>query len=606
MKKYSYIFTLIIIVVFKLTSCSDDFLNTSPYDQIASNNMWNSESKVDQGVAGVYSALRYSMIAESYRYLDGLGFVNTFYGNSSSNPYVLDFLRGTITPGGILFTNTWKQHYEGIHRANDAIDNLHEAPLSEEKKERLLCEVKFLRAYFYYRLNAFFKGVPIYDQPTQADEMNKAQSSTEDVYKFCIQDLTDCINSPYFPDNTLSENYGRASKGAAYALRGMIYMWTNEFDKAIQDLSMVESCGYGLWKEEWSLMFKYENERNKEMVLPLQYDEAAGFTSDIQKYIGGRSHYDGWTEAQPNADFVDSFLNSDGSEFTWGDYLPDWNSMSVAQREVFFLRDGLSSASSDPKIASAYNSAYDRIGASAMAKYLPYGNEDRIKAAYASRDPRLLKTVFTPYSSEICYNPYWNSAEEHELTLRWPLIDNIAPYWDMWSDKRSTAFYMYKKYNETRKGRYINRDRCHVDLPLIRFTDVVLLLAEAYNENDRLDESIQIFNKVRTRTGVEMPPLTNGGTGPNAVLSKEDMRKRIQYERRVELALEGINLFDELRWGTWKESKFNNGSSPGRKSWWGRIETTYNWKGDYQTTWPVPNAEVQMNENLIPTEGWSY
>lgn len=597
---------LISLIIF--SSCSNEFLDTTPYDSIGSGNMWNSESKADQGVAGIYQALKFRTIADSYKIFDGLGFVNSYGSHGNADNEVLVYLNGSITPSHTLFSNTWQQHYEGIHRANDAIANLHKAELPADKYERLVCESKFLRAYFYYRLNALFKGVPIYKEPVSQEEMTKGQSSADEVYQLCIDDLTDCINNAYFPNNTLDKSiYGRASKGAAYALRGMVYMWKKDFPKAIADLSKVESCGYGLWEGEWADFFKYENEKHKEMIFPLQYDEAAGFSSDIQKFIGGRSHYDGWTEAQPNPDYVNSFLNIDGSKFNWNDKLPGWDNLTVAQREVFFLRDGLSPSSSDKSMVTAYNAAVARIGNSTISTYyLSNGNEARIKAAFENRDPRLQKSIFTPYSTAICYNPYWNGGNEHELTLRWPLINNLAPYWDMWNDKRNTAFYMYKKYNETRKGRYISRDYCSVDLPLIRFTDVTLLLAEAYNENNELDKSIMEFNKIRTRNGVNMPALTNSGSGVNTVTDKNDMRERIRYERRAELALEGISYFDELRWGTYKESKYNGGISAGRKSWWGSINAGYRWPGDYILIWPAPLDETQMNSNIKQTAGWSY
>lgn len=584
-----------------LGACVD--LDTLPYDSTSSETMWTSEEQADQGVAGIYNIFRSSTTgAECYTLFDGMGFVNTTFNGSA-----LEYLRGTITSSNSVFADAWKQHFEGIHRANDAIANLSKASLGKEKYDRLMCEAKFLRAYFYYRLNALFKGVPIYKEPVEAEEMTRTQSTTDEVYQLCIDDLTECIENPNFPDNTLADNYGRASKGAAYALRGMVYMWKKEYANAIKDFEKVEGCGYGLWEGEWSEFFKRENEKDKEMIFPLQWDATSGYTCNIQKYVGGRSHYDGWTEAQPSADFVDSYLNADGSKFEWEQYLPGWNKLTVAQREVFFLRNGLSPDSSDSKVKTAYNEAVKRISESIMKTYyLPEGNEERIKKAYANRDPRLQKTVFTPYSTAICYSPYWNNGDEHELTLRWPLFDNVGPYWDMWNDKRSTAFYMYKKYNETRKGAYLDRDHCDTDFPLIRFTDVVLLLAEAYNENGQLDEAIAAFDRIRTRKGVEMPPLTNGGSGANAVTGMDDMRERIQYERRVELCLEGVNYFDELRWGTLKKSKFNDGAEAGRKSWWGYIETSYRWPGDYITTWPVPAKEAQMNTNLVKTEGWGY
>jgi len=79
----------------------------------------------------------------------------------------------------------------------------------------------------------------------------------------------------------------------------------------------------------------------------------------------------------------------------------------------------------------------------------------------------------------------------------------------------SSGYYIYKKYNETEKGRYIERLRCHCDYPLIRFTDVWLLYAEALNEKDRLDEAIIAVNKIRKRAG--MGDLEKRGTGYNSL-----------------------------------------------------------------------------------------
>ena len=102
-----------------------------------------------------------------------------------------------------------------------------------------------------------------------------------------------------------------------------------------------------------------------------------------------------------------------------------------------------------------------------------------------------------------------------------------------------------------------------------------------------------------------MGDLEKRGTGYNSVSGKEDMRDRIRYERRVELCLESINYFDEIRWGTYKETKFQ-GDYSGLKAWWGNIVgSKWYWK-DYMTVWPIPLVETQRNPNLKPTEGWTY
>ena len=74
--------------------------------------------------------------------------------------------------------------------------------------------------------------------------------------------------------------------------------------------------------------------------------------------------------------------------------------------------------------------------------------------------------------------------------------------------------------------------------------------------DSQLGEAIRLVNKVRTRA--HMPALTEGGSGPCAVNGKEDMLERIRYERRVEFCLEGINFFDEVRWGTYKAVSYTH------------------------------------------------
>lgn len=99
-----------------------------------------------------------------------------------------------------------------------------------------------------------------------------------------------------------------------------------------------------------------------------------------------------------------------------------------------------------------------------------------------------------------------------------------------------------------------NREQSPIDLPIIRYATVVIGLAEALNEQGKTDEAIEWLNKVRQRAGVA---LLNSNTA-TMVQGQEDMRVRIQNEFRWETAGEGVDFYEELRWKTWKESKFNN------------------------------------------------
>lgn len=82
------------------------------------------------------------------------------------------------------------------------------------------------------------------------------------------------------------------------------------------------------------------------------------------------------------------------------------------------------------------------------------------------------------------------------------------------------------------------------DWILLRYAEVLLIYAEARNEDTGPDQSVyDALNAIRARPGVDMPPVPAG-------LSKDQMRERIRHERRVELALEGKRYWDIKRWKT--------------------------------------------------------
>lgn len=74
---------------------------------------------------------------------------------------------------------------------------------------------------------------------------------------------------------------------------------------------------------------------------------------------------------------------------------------------------------------------------------------------------------------------------------------------------------------------------------VIRYADVLLMYAEALNENGKISEAIAQLNAVRTRAGVPTYTVTN----------PEDIREKIYTERRLELSFEGHRWFDLLRTG---------------------------------------------------------
>lgn len=124
------------------------------------------------------------------------------------------------------------------------------------------------------------------------------------------------------------------------------------------------------------------------------------------------------------------------------------------------------------------------------------------------------------------------------------------------------------------------------DWPVLRFGDVILLYAEALNENHKTDEALTQLNRIRTRAGL---PAKSG-------LSEQDTRTAIYNERRVELCFEGERWFDLVRWDIF-------------------IPTMQAFKIKYNVTgmgnieerlkvFPIPSRERALNPNLTQNTGY--
>jgi hypothetical protein len=591
MKRF-FIATILGTVFF--SSCKKDLLDTAPYDNLASATMWSSDNLTEQGVNGIYNALR---LGQAFSGASGLEIYQyDRFGVTGQGRDADAMMQGTITPGNALFSNNWRNFYEGVIRANDAIANIPaKSPSSADRKARFLAEAKFLRAYFYFRLNQVWKGVPLYLDPVTFDEFTKPRSTEQEVWNQVIADLTDCINEARLPSKyaSSSPDYGRVTKGAAYALRGKVYMYTKEWANAAADFQKVKEAGFTLFtaggtNTAYYQLFKEANERSDEMIFSLQNISVDGLGSTTAWYAGSRATMNagGWNNYFVSPDLVDLYEYTNGDKFNWDAVIPGYSSMTPKARRVFFLRNNLTAT----EISGAAAQGAD------MSKYLPTGNEARLQAAYQGRDPRLMANVITPYST---YAGHVGSGAQ-TVTLRVPYRGETSPNFDLRIDGNIYA-YLYRKFVPEGPTEFINRQYGPVDLPLIRYADVLLMWAEALNEQGDVPGAIEKVNEVRTRVGMPALQQSNSVAG-TYVLGQTDLRDRIRNERRAEFPNEGISYFDELRWKTWKESSFKTGS--GSQLMWGENIWSYNWAGDWFYAWPIPQVEIERNPSLTQNDGW--
>lgn len=611
--------------VFGMSGCKGDLLDTAPTYSFSSGNVWSSPILARAAVMGTYNSL-YPRFTQNYTGgtlgipSDAFSSVMDIDMNWKNSSFLI---AGNCTPSNGNVSTHYKYYYTIIYRANDVINNIDDVPeMDAAEKARLKAECKFLRAWAYFNMNVYWRGVPIYTENVDASEATKPRSTEAEVWNQILADLNDCINEPNLPTKYAKGNssYGRVTKGAAYAFRGQVYQFLNDYSKALSDFEAIEGLGYSLFtpskgakgNDDFFQLFKPANEQCDEMIFSIQCVETSSMGNPRGINYGNRcTGGSAWNNYLPNPAYVESFECADGSEFDWEKYCPGWMSMKPTERVVFFLRDGLQSGNGTWGVTDAtrdYESKRKQMEAygADMSKYLDQGNEARIRKAYEDRDPRLMQAMITPYST---YNGNEAGVGNHTWTLRWPyILDAGAPY-DVRTDTNAKVYYLWRKYvteNDECTTRWVYSE----DIILCRYAEILLRRAECLNELGRTDEAVKYVNMVRERCA---HVLLNDASHPaTMVKGQDDMRERIRREFYYELGGEDSMFMNELRWGTWYDRKFRNRSS---KQWgeigsnglmqvWG--ETTYKHisVGEHVKLWPIPAKEREMNPNLTQNPGW--
>ena len=615
-RKIAVVFTTSVIFC-GLVGCNNDLLDTSPSDSFSSSNVWTSPILARAAVMGVYNGL-YDKYSKNYDNAKGMPFDIDM--NWKGNCFVTT---GSCTPSNDHVASHYKFYYTVVYRANDVINNIDNVPgMEDSEKARLKAECKFLRAWAYFHLNVLWRGVPVYTENVANTDATKARSTEAEVWELIISDFSDCINEPNLPGKYAKGNssFGRVTKGTAYAFRGQAYQFIGDYSKALVDFEAIEGLGYALYSpnggakgnDDFFQLFKPANEQCDEMIFSVQCVETTGMGNPRAINYGNRvTGGSAWNNYIPNPAFVEMYECADGSEFDWEKYCPGWHSMAPQARVAFFLRDGIQSGNGKwgtTEATSNYQDLYDNMVAygADMSKYLDQGNESRIRQAYEDRDPRLMQSLITPYST---YNGNQAGIGNYTWTLRWPYILDAGEPYDIRTDTNSKFYYLWRKYvpeYDECTTRWVYSE----DIILCRYAEVLLRRAECLNELGRTSEADAYVNMVRKRAGHVL--LNDPSYPATSVKGQEDMRQRIRKEFYVELGGEDSMYFNELRWNTWYDRKFKDHSSGqvgelnsnGMMQIWG--ETTYKHLsvGEQMKVWPIPAKEREMNSNLEQNPGW--
>jgi len=274
MKNKAIIAIITLGFLFNTTACSDDFIERDPVYSIDSENYFNSE-------ADYYNALvaTYDLLQSTYQnaLLGEIASDNTLCGGEGPNDVIgFQQIDDMIhTPVNTELKKIWDWMFAGVNRANYILEFKDKTDFSG--KNQIIAEARFLRAYYHFELVKWFGPIPLKGDVRFKidDEKTIPRSPVTEVYASIEADLQFAIDNL----NPVAPQVGRATKGAAQALLGKVYLYQNKFSFAATTLdNLINSNTYSL-VSDYSTLFEFAQENGPESVFEVQYTdvEGAGF-----------------------------------------------------------------------------------------------------------------------------------------------------------------------------------------------------------------------------------------------------------------------------------------------------------------------------------------
>ncbi|MCI7010765.1 MAG: RagB/SusD family nutrient uptake outer membrane protein [Prevotella sp.] len=517
MKKiFQYI--LVAVSLFSATSC-DDFIEVEPEgvidEQLAMENP-------DKMVTAAYSMLGdcwytypfnlwpYGDVASDDCLKGGSGTTDTGY-----HPMEI-WSTLTSTPGE--FDELWYRLYCAISRCNRALVSVAEYgedKLGAETAKQRDAEVRFLRAHFYFKLLTMFRQIPWIDEEVYKNNAQEQTRNDAFTYEQLFQKIIDDFKVAYDVLPAEQQDGGRVNKIAAASYLAKCYLtlaWGDGYEatngvshinqdymkKVVEYTDVVKSSKYD-YLEDFGDIFLPEYKNSKESIFAVQCSD---YKDDNTTF--GRAN---WS----------NMLNG-----CWGIWSCGWDFHKPSQNLVsaFKTKDGLPDFDNFDKTID-----YPINGVPTAQKW----------------DPRLFHTVGMPTF------PY-KYEEAYTLTKDNSRTPNTYGYYTS-----------LKEVPQRSKGETYNSPWQAFDMNdyVFRYSDVMLMRAEALIETGQLAEARTIINDIRQRAKNSVAKHIQYAADQCEIAlypdtyfkDKETARKCLQWERRLELAMENGRYFDLRRWG---------------------------------------------------------
>ena len=412
----------------------------------------------------------------------------------------------------------WYHFYCSISRCNRALVSLAEYgkdKLGEEKTRIREGEVRFLRAHFYFKLVQMWYQVPWVDEEVYKNHTEEQTPNNQFTHEELMDKIVADFKFAYDVLPVQQSEGGRANKIAAAAYLAKCYLtmaWGDGYEastgvghinqdymkEVVKYTNDVKNSQYG-YLEDYGDIFLPEYKNSKESVFAVQHSD---YQDDNTLY--GRANWSnmlngcwqmwscGWDFHKPTQNLVNAFKTKDG--------LPMFND---------------------------YNNviAYPINGVPTAQKW----------------DPRLFHTVGMPTF------PYKYEAQ-YTMTKDNSRTPNTYGYYTSLKEvpQRSKGETFDNPWQAFAMNDYV-----------LRYTDVMLMRAEALIETGQLEEARTIINDIRQRAKNSVAKHIAYAADQCEIAlypasyfsSKEQARQCLQWERRLELAMENGRYFDLRRWG---------------------------------------------------------
>ncbi len=539
MKKYkSYIAFLALACA--LTGCLDEDPLYTQNNQI----IFGTESNIEQALLGCYGYITTSngygqMWQEVPIAVSGLSWNQH---NASETDALVSL---NMVPNNSEINMAWNGMYKVVSEVNAFLASLESSAASDEVKIQKGGEARFLRALAYYNLVTLFGDVPLKVKASSSDGISAPRDPKEDVLAFVIEDLKAAMRIKE------SSQSGRFNSWAAKAFLGKVYykMATLDIDrteslnnaKAMFD-EVYNSGVYGL-EPKYADLFADNVTKSKESIIQFNFVTSSTicFNRAANRFSPPTS-----TTGISWGTFSSSKAAYDLCE---GSY-PGDPRMAVNFLTQYRSRGGNNQANPKPQVGdqlcpndSTYTYPYLTYSVpkdKAADEDYVYKNGEKTKELkkYVAKLPYDKFADRKNPSVSVLANYSGNSDAYYNEAIRKCLENNFAK-----AGSQTQRPWYGKLYDQNQVG-----TASHKNLMVYRYGEMLLMMADVYNELDQKSKALELANEVLKRARHSATPAAAEPKDWGNELSKEEIREKLYFERIIELMGEP-SMFDVTRQG---------------------------------------------------------